>query len=407
MVKKIHKFNYIIYFFGYFVQGLLLVCFNTYFPVLLVVVLGVPESEIAFAQLLSYSAFFSKFIFAFLSDKARKLEKKQIKRKIFVLFSSIGLFISFFFMIISFQLMIIFGIFWSINYFCMSIIDVAIDGNIIDTSPNTRSKERKITVIQIGNSVGNITAYVSYLLFVNNINNLNDWNFFITFQLFSLIPLIAVSYFMYEGTVEKDMKEKIIEEKQVKRLSPSRLRISFVYMSIFLILFYSEALIEIPFEPWLVSRWGQEGFKMYSFLLIFAPFIFILGYLLKNTVLKYRDRKKIICVSIIIIGGFDMFIPLMNFWTFIVLASLVIIPNAIAYISFISMMMEFAEDQYSFRFQILAAMVIISRLFFGPMGTLFSGFIDTSILLFFVGILILSSVIPIYLIKMEPIIDNK
>ncbi len=400
-MKKIRKFNYIIYFFGYFVQGLLLVCFNTYLPILLITVLGIPESEIAFAQLLSYLAFFTKPIFALISDKTRKKEGKQINRRFFVFSGSIGLFISFLFMIVSIQLMIIFGIFWSVNYFCMSLIDVAIDGNIIDTSPNVRSKEKKITIIQIGNSAGNITAYILYLILITNINNLNEWNVFLTFQLFSLIPLIAISYFMYEEVVEKEKEKESIKEKSVRKLTDSGIKISYICMAIFLILFYSEALIEIPFEPWLVSRWGQEGFKIYSFLMIFSPFLYIIGYLLKNTVFKYSDRKKILYISLISVGFFDMFIPLMDFWLFIILVSILIIPTAMAYICFVSIMMEFAGDKYSFKFQILAAMVIISKLLFGPMGTLLSGFLDINILLVIAGILIISSIIPIFFIKME------
>jgi len=377
------------------------VTFNTYIPVLLITVLGIPEAEIAFAQLISYLAFFAKPIFALISDKARKDEGKQINRRLFIFSGGIGLFTSFLFMIVSIQLMIIFGIFWSVNYFCMSIIDVAIDGNIIDTSPNVRSREKKITIIQIGNSAGNISAYILYLIYITNIANLNEWNNFLIFQLFSLIPLIGISMFMYEAVVKREQEREPIKGETVRKLSSSRRKTSFGCMALFLILFYSEALVEIPFEPWLVSRWGQEGFKMYSFLLIFAPFLFIIGYLLKNTVFKYSDRKKILYISLISIGLFNMLIPLIDFWIFIILASIIIIPTAMAYICFVSIMMEFAGDKYSYKFQILAAMVIISKLLFGPMGTFLSGILDVNILLIIVGILVLSSIIPIYLIKME------
>ncbi len=375
--------------------------FNTYIPVLLITVLGIPKAEIAFAQLLSYLAFFTKPVFALISDKARKNEGKQINRRLFIFSGGIGLFTSFLFMIVSIQLMIIFGIFWSVNYFCMAIIDVAIDGNIIDTSPNVRSKEKKITIIQIGNSAGNISAYILYLVYITNITNLNEWNNFLIFQLFSLIPLIGISMFMYEAVVKREQEREPIKGETVRKLSSSRKKTSFACMSIFLFLFYSEALVEIPFEPWLVSRLGQEGFKMYSVFLIFAPFLFIIGYLLKNTVFKYSDRKKILYISLISIGLFNMLIPLMDFWIFIILASIIIIPTAMAYICFISIMMEFAGDKYSYKFQILAAMVIISKLLFGPLGTLLSGFLNLSILLVIVGTLIISSIIPIYLIKME------
>ncbi len=145
--------NSLIYLFGYLVQGLLLVFFNTFLPVLLITVLGIPELEIAFAQLISYTAFLIKPIFALLSDKTYEKTGQHPKRKIYIFSGSIGLFISFLLMIISIQIMIIFGIFWCINYFCISIIDVAIDGDIIDTSPNIQTKKRKIVLIQIGNSL--------------------------------------------------------------------------------------------------------------------------------------------------------------------------------------------------------------------------------------------------------------
>ena len=394
-------------FFGYFVQGLLLVSFNTFLPVLLVTVLEIPESEIAFAQLISYAAFFIKPIFALISDKARKKERQNPKRKIFIFMGSIGLLISFFFMIFSVQSMIIFGIFWSINYFCMSIVDVAIDGSIIDTSPNIRAKERKITLIQIGNSFGNITASLLYVLFISNIDNLSQWSIFLNSHLFILSPLIFISYLMHEEFVKKEDEEKIVKEKIVKKLDDSYLTLNFIFMSIFLILFYSEVLVQVPYEPWLVERFGGEGFRLYSFFLIFAPFIIIIGYVLKNTVFKYSDRKRILYISLILVGLFDICIPLMNLWILIILGMLILIPNAIANIAFISLMMEFAKEKYSYKYQVLATMVIISRIIFGPLGTFLSGFIDTSILLVILGILILGSIIPVLFIKMQRVANFK
>lgn len=403
--------NNLTYFFGYFVQGLLLVFFNTFLPVLLISVLGFPKSEISFAQLISYSAFLVKPIFALISDKTYEKTGLHPKRKIYIITGSIGLFISFLLMIGSIQTMIIFGIFWSINYFCMSIMDVAIDGNIIDTSTNIQTKKRKIIIIQIGNSFGNILAYLSYILIINNIYNMNDWNNLFTFQLFALFPLIILSYFMYDKSInnesiqenfeDKDIRQEISKKRIMKILDESYLKRNFICISVFLILFFSEALVQVPYEPWLVDRFGQEGFAIFSFFLIFAPFITIIGYLLINITLKYSDRKKILYFSIIIVGLFDMCIPLMNIWILIIVGMFVIIPNAIAYIAFISLMMEFAGNKFSYKYQILALMVIISTIIFGPLGTYLSGFIDTGILLVIVGILTLSSIIPIFFIKLH------
>lgn len=410
------RLNNLIYLFGYLVQGLLLVFFNTFLPVLLITVLGIPESEIAFAQLISYAAFLIKPIFALLSDKTYEKTGQHPKRKTYIFLGSIGLFISFLLMIISIQIMILFGIFWSINYFFISIIDVAIDGNIIDTSPNIQTKKRKIVLIQIGNSLGNVLAYLSYILIINNIYNINDWNNLFTFQLITLFPLIILSYFIYNKTInegnrqesleEEGVKQKIYKKISIKTLDQSHLKLSFICISAFLILFFSEALVQVPYEPWLVGRFGQEGFEIFSFFLIFAPFINIIGYLLINIALKYSDRKKILYFSIIVVGIFDMCIPLMDLWTLIILGMFVLIPNAIAYIAFVSLMMEFAGNKFSYKYQILALMVIISMLIFGPLGTFLSGFIDTGILLVIVGILTLSSIIPIIFIKMQKV-DNR
>lgn len=409
--------NSLTYLFGYLVQGLLLVFFNTFLPVLLITVLGIPELEIAFAQLISYSAFLIKPIFALISDKTFEKTGQHPKRKIYIFLGSIGLFISFLLMIISIQIMIIFGIFWSINYFCISIIDVAIDGDIIDTSPNIQTKKRKIVLIQIGNSLGNILAYLSYILIINNIYNINEWNNLFTFQLITLFPLIILSYFIYNKTInegnrqesleEKGIKQEISKKKSMKTLDQSYLKLSFICISVFLLLFFSEALVQVPYEPWLVERFGQEGFEIFLFFLIFAPFINIIGYLLINIALKYSNRKKILYFSIIIVGLFDMCIPLMDLWTLIILGMFVLIPNAIAYIAFVSLMMEFAGNKFSYKYQMLALMVIISMLIFGPLGTFLSGFIDTGILLVVVGILTLSSIIPIQFIKMQKEDDLK
>ncbi len=232
-----------------------------------------------------------------------------------------------------------------------------------------------------------------------------------TFQLITLFPLIILSYFIYDKTInernrkenldEKGIRQEIFKKKSMKTLDESYLKLSFICISVFLILFFSEALVQVPYEPWLVVRFGQEGFEIFLFFLIFAPFINIIGYLLINFVLKYSDRKKILYFSIIIVGLFDMCIPLMDLWTSIILGMFVLIPNAIAYIAFVSLMMEFAGNKFSYKYQMLALMVIISMLIFGPLGTFLSGFIDSGILLVIVGILTLSSIIPILFIKMQ------
>lgn len=383
---------------------MLLVLLNAYLPIFFNSILGIPNEEVAFAQFIGYSALFSKPLFAIFSDVKEEKENKKPKRKAYIMFGSLGLIVSFFFMIISIPAMIAFGIFWSANFFALSIIDIAIDGNIIDTSPDNQSKEKKVTLVNIGNVFGNVFSSLLYLLLISPDNNLNEWSLFLYIEMFSLIPLIFLSLWIVEGSVEKKQIEDEEEDVGLRKIDDSYFWYNFVLMALFVFLYFSEELVNYSSENWILYQYGQGGLDIWVIGLMIGPFIAVVGYLAKSTLLKKTDRIKLLIVCMIFIGIDDILTPFIGLWGIFILSAFMLIPRSISYITFISLMMDFSKDKRSYKFQILAAMAVVGKVVFIPLGTLVSGLIgleNTGILLLIIGILIFCSIIPIVLMKMK------
>lgn len=401
------KINTGVYFFGYFIQGLLMTFFNTYLPVLLVTVLNADPVQIAIAQIMSYCAFFVRPLIDYISDKTQDRDEKKIPRKLFIVIGGFGVVISYVVMAGMIQFVLLLGLFWTLNYFCMSIADVAVDGHIVDSSKDIRSRDRKIVCTQIGNLLGSSLSSVFYLVFISSIYNLGDWSLLFVINSIALIPLPALAIFMSRNGQAIEITSEEIPKKEssdVNKIDLSNYRAAFLLMSFFLLLFFSEALVQVPYEPWLVQHYGEAAFDTYSLLMIFGPFIYAIGYGLKTTVLKNSNRKKVLLCTIPIFGVFDILIPFMPFGVLLVSYIIAILAYSIAYICVFSFMMEFTKGERSNKFQLLAVVVFTSKLIFAPVGTLISGVIgieNTGFLLILTGVLLLCSIIPLSIMKME------
>ncbi|MFX1394983.1 MAG: hypothetical protein ACFFAH_15630, partial [Promethearchaeota archaeon] len=117
------KKNYVIYFSFYFVSQVLFVIIHVYLPIYFFNILNVNRKELAFIQIFSYLTLFSKPILSVYFDK----KGTTSKRKKIIEIASLGVLVSFVFLIFNLELLLVFGVFLGLNFICMSLIDVCID----------------------------------------------------------------------------------------------------------------------------------------------------------------------------------------------------------------------------------------------------------------------------------------
>jgi len=376
--------NYLVYFYGYFATQVIFVFINVFLPVYFFNILKVNRTELAFVQILSYSVLLLKPFISIYFDKPHALKKSSI------IISSVGIVISFLLFIINLNFLIIFGIFLSINFICLSVMDVVIDKLIVINSPDEKAKDRNALCVQLGAMTGAIVpVIISYLIFTD-IYSRSIWNQFFLIGISLVIPLIFISFLLKDDSEVKQEPEMVSNKDIDKK--------SIILMSIFLFLAYSDNLFQYPFEPWVLERYGAENFSLFLLYLVILIFLNALGVIMAGLISNKYDRKKIIIISSLSSGILLIIIPFTDFITFFILLGILQVIGGFILINIIALMIDKSQKKVM-QYQIMAAFVILAKIIFVGLGTYLSARIPTEYIVVISGILIILSVIPILFLE--------
>lgn len=385
---QFYKRNYLIYIYTYFVAQVIFIYINVFLPVYFFNVLKVNRTELAFVQFFSYLALFIKPIIAFYLDK----EISVSKRKSIIILTSLGILFSFIFFIFSLRTLVIFGIFFGINIGCISVMDVAIDKIIINSSPDAKTKDRNALLTQIGSIIGAIFPNVVFFILFTDIYSIPTWNLFFLIGVFSIVPIVCIG-FLVKPIIDIPKKEDILPEEVLDIKS-------IILMCIVLFLFYGERIYEYPLEPWILNKYGEEYFSLFVLLLVLLIIINALGLILGGLISSRLHRKKLIMLSSIVYGILLIIVPFMNLVGFFILFAIMQIFSGIIVINLISLMIKYSKKHVVY-FQIMATFAILAAVIFIPLGTYLSAVISTELIIVIAGVLKLLALIPIYFLNIQ------
>ena len=383
---KIFKRNYIVYFYAYFAAQVIFIYVNVYLPVYFFRVLDVNRTELAFVQIFAYSALLIKPVLSIYFDKVKST------RKMLIIISSFGVVVSYLFFIFNLNLLLVFGIFLGLNFVCISVIDVAIDKTIVESSPDEKTKDRNASLTQLGAIIGAIFPNLIAFLIFTDIYSISIWNQFFLIGTLAIFPLVIVGFILKVTTPElKETKEQSEEKIDSK---------SIILISIILFLFYAERIYEYPLEPWILEKFGEGNLSLFLLFLLIIVIINALGVILAGLISNKFNRKNILTISSLIYGILLIIAPFTDMITFFILFGIMQIFAGFMVINLISLMIERSQNKVIY-YQIMATFVFLATVIFIPLGTYLSGYIATELIIVIAGILKILCIIPIYFLTIN------
>ena len=427
--ESVRRSNYFGFFFLYFAISVIRIFLVIYVPVYLLNILNVDTSQLAFIQVFVYLVMFSGPVLGYIFDRYSK------NKKLILISSSILFLVSFLLSVFGGRNLGVFGIFLAFNLLSQEVIKVKVSQLIINLSKNEGLKDSSLVSINISSNIGSFIPSIVFLFTIKDIFNINQWNgfFFIGF-LFSL-PIILSTVLLRE-TANKSFKGKNLEQPEgdiINLGSSNTLNLFLLFLSYLLI--WSDKLYQFPFSSWILTRFGEEGFNIYSLLYIVLILLNIGGWIIGQRIsnketnkinkiadsnrnkLEFKDnnqdgalyayklsnRKRIISITV---GLYAVLTFLMGFSDFLFLMIIQGINQVIAgvlLLNYMSLMMTLSNNgKYkTFTFQCLKIAYALSCVIFIPIGTYFSAFIQIEVIFIAVGFLTVISLIPLNLMRVK------
>jgi len=382
----IPKRNYFVYFYAYFVSNLIIILINVMLPIYFFNILNVNRIELAIIQFAAYSILFTKPIISIYFDKVKST------RKIFLIISSIGTLISFILFTIYLNILAVFGVFLSINFFCTSVMDVVIDKMIVDYSPDERTRDKNAKYTYLGRMSGAIfPALISYLIFTD-LYSIPSWYLFFLILSISIIPMIFFSFLLKISFSFKHTEENVIDYKIDKK--------SILLLCICNFFAHGEQIYNYPLEPWIVDRWGDQYFSLLIIIFMIMILLNALGIVLASKVSNKYNRKKLLEISCLLYGLLMIIASFTDIITFFIIFGIMQIFAGFIVVNLFSLMVKYSHKKV-WLFQLFTTFFLLARVLLIPLGTYLSAFVPTELIIVIAGILVLIAIIPAVFIKYE------
>jgi len=399
-IARVKKRNYVSFFIIYFTLSIIQIYSAVYLPLYLLNIRLVVRSELAFIQVLAFSVLFVDPILGFSFDKYVK--NKKIIISFSILLFLISFFVSIYFVSI-YNYLPIFGIFLALNLLSQGVIKVGISKMIIDLSANEIIKDNNLVTINISSNVGSFIPSIVFLFVLSDFFDLNHWNiFFLIGVLLSLPMLVSIIFLKDFGNSFKKKKELQNEVMNSPNVLPKVSPFNFILLFLSYLLIWSDKIYQFPFSSWILTKFGQQSFNLYSISYIVFVLLNILGWIIGQKISKKKKKIIIITVGIYIFLTFVM--AFSDFFLMMIVQGIIQVLAGIFMLNYISLMMTIANNRKhkTFSFQCLKLAYAFSCVIFIPLGTYLSAFIPIETLILIAGVLSILALASLILLKVKP-----
>jgi len=387
------KTNYISFFVVYFTISLINTFITLYIPIFMLVILDVNRIELAFIQFLSYITLFLGPITGLFFDKF------PYKKRKLILISSVLLFFSFSFFNLNLNNLSYFGIFLALNFTTSLIIKAGMSKLMLETS---KQKDRKKNIILISNvsaSFGSILPIILFNVLIYDIDSIWLWSLFFNLCWIMSSPILITFFLIKDELLIVDSKIKNVvilpQEHYKKRSINSGLLLTF--LTNFLI--WGDKLLEFPFSSWILTKFGESGFFIYSYLFFIFTYLYIAGWFISRRLKNQHKSKIYLSISIFIYGLLMFFLIFSDLITFLLITA----TNKIVTGLMMSQLTERNVDisklskNTALSYEMIRSSSLLASFIFVPLGTLLSFLIPVENLIIIVVFMSLSSITPIFL----------
>ncbi|MHA1340903.1 MAG: MFS transporter [Promethearchaeota archaeon] len=432
-------------YFSYLVQGIYYTFFGMFLPVYLINYLGLEEDIVALVPFVSFIPVISKPLLSILSDR---FPIKGFHRKYY---ATIGSFIfifsvftsSFTSPILSF---LIFTFLQFGAYLGMALIDVSLDGLMVDQLQTQQDRMNTISIFTIFSTLGGFITTMFYSK-LKEISDLVKFNSLFIVAAVVALPLLILTLIIYEEPaqnainkniqqnknnslknnkshnpndnlndklnknkteIKQDKKQGNEQENQNKRsklsdsehnaqkikIIPFRVIIAIV---IFVLFLNADKLSDWILEPFLVEKFGQETFdSVYSSWVSIFYFLTIIGYLFniilgkKNSNRGIIASKNILTISLIIFAIYWFLFPILDITGLLILVAIINFLSGVALVQFINIFVVIAQTiskrSKATIYQLINALYAIGSWIPVPLGLLLTNVLPKTVILAICGI---------------------
>ena len=390
------KTNYLSFFMVYLIISLINTFIILYIPVFMLEILNVNRIQLSFVQFLSYLTLFLGPITGLFFDKFSH-KKKQL-----MLVSSLLLLISFSFFNLNVNNLSYFGIFLSLNFTSRLIIKAGMSKLMLEASQFRNAKKNIILISNVSASIGSIIPIIIFNLIVYDINSIDLWTSFFNVCWFMSFPIMLTFFLIKDVSLNENIiaETKIIKPLSQKNIKNKHLSLVLIFLANFLI--WSDKLIEFPLTSYIFTKFGEEGFRNYTYLFFIFMFLNIGGWFIARRLKNEKKSFFNISISITIYASLMFFIVFSNLTTFLLIMAANQLIGGI-------MMSQFTERNIdasnlgkntALSYELIRGSSILANLLFVPLGTLLSTFIPLEFLITIVVVMSLLSITPLYFSKM-------
>ena len=418
-IARVKKRNYISFFIIYFTLSIIQIYLAVYLPLYLLNIRLVVRSELAFIQVLAFSVLFLDPVLGFSFDKYVK--NKKIIISFSILLFLISFLVSIYFVSI-YNYLPIFGIFLALNLLSQGIIKVGISKMIIDLSANETIKDNNLVTINISSNIGSFIPSIVFLFVLNDLFDLNHWNMFFLIGLLLSLPMLLSIIFLKDFQKKKELQNKVLNSPKVL---PKASSFNFIFLFLSYLLIWSDKLYQYPFSSWILTKFGQQSFNLYSISYIVFVLLNISGWIIGQKIygkfiseknktsapdsklmlsFKLKKRKKIIIITVGIYIFLTFLMTFSDFFLMMIVQGIIQVLAGIFMLNYISLMMTIANNRKhkTFTFQCLKLAYAFSCVIFIPLGTYFSALVPIETLIMIAGTLSTLALAPLILLKVDP-----
>ena len=192
-------------------------------------------------------------------------------------------------------------------------------------------------------------------------------------------------------------------------------------------------MYQFPFSSWILTRFGEEGFNIYSLMYIVLVLLNIGGWIIGQRIslrenkninkiskdnrlnnseeewnqdrvlysIKMSNRRKLISITVGLYVILTFLMVISDFVFLMIIQGLIQVIAGIMMLNYTSLMMTMANNgKYkTFTFQCLKIAYGFSCVIFLPLGTLLSAFIQIEVIIIIVGFLAITSLIPMIFLR--------
>jgi len=286
-LKKINnrKKNYVVFSLVYFIISLIQIYVIVYIPLFHFDVLNINRSNLSLIQVFSYLVLFSFPAFGYFFDKYSKY-----KKKIIVSFSFL-LSLSFLMFIIYNQFLLSYAIFLVLFLVSQAVIRTGMSKLLLE-SPDEKSERNIIILINTCSSIGILLPSLLFKVCVKEIDSIEFWNIFFVLGWLMTSPLLLIFIFMRKSSLkESNQKSSTRTFKNQDYVNTfSHFAMIFIFLAYFCL--WSDKLIAYPFSSYILSRFGEIGFSLYSDFYVIFTLLNITGFYIAKKLLNIISSKE-------------------------------------------------------------------------------------------------------------------